>query len=47
MRMISERIWTDYFHLVIAERDVHEKCQIAESKAVQLVNVSVFDVDCA
>lgn len=44
MRVISECVRPDDFHLIIAERDVHQKCQIAERKAVQLVYVSVLDI---
>lgn len=44
MRVISERVRSDDFHLIIAERDVHQKCQIAKREAVQLMNVSVLDV---
>lgn len=44
VRVISERVWADDFHLIISERNVHEKCQIAESEALEFMYMSVFDV---
>lgn len=35
----------DYFDLIVDERNVHEQRQISECKAMQLMNMSVLDIN--